>query len=47
MKIYWIIFAIITFIALFLLKIDNDKTYQECVNKGEHTNERCFELSYL
>jgi len=47
MKIYWIIAIVITFLCLFYLKVEGDKSYQACVQKGEHTNERCYELAYL
>lgn len=44
---FWVILASIIFIGLCYIGRQNDKDYQDCVAARVHTNERCYELSYL
>lgn len=43
----WIILISLIFVGLFYIGKQNDSEYQKCVADGIHTNERCYELSYL
>lgn len=47
MRKLWIILAILIVFVCYVLGQQNHNVYNDCVAKGEHTDERCYELAYM